>query len=156
MEDVILKLKQVSGEYRSAVEKLAEAGEQFNFWYFYLMPVNKSVVCDICGLEVKSGHLLIEIFDIDLGELVNSGLEGMFMDMTVCSICLSDVRVFQRDFDKRDFWEDWDSTAGVDIVCLRCGWRGFVYASWDSYGGLEVIEEWVSNKEYEHGRVCDY
>jgi hypothetical protein len=153
--DLIVKLKEVRQEYRRAYEELAEAGEGLNYWYFYLMPVDKSV-CDICESEVGRGHFLIEIFDIDLGELVNNGLEGMFMDIVVCDFCLEKVRIYQRDFLRRDFWEEWKSTAGVDIVCLWCGWRGFVYASWDSYGGLEVVEEWVGSKESEHRRACDY
>jgi len=151
-----MELKEVNKGYRRAYRELAEAGELLKYWYYYVSPVYKDIICDLCGQESK-GHHLIEITGLNLEEFDDwLDLAGYFVDKFVCSFCLEKVRIYQRDFEGRKFWEDWDSGEGVEIVCLYCGWRGFVYASWNSLGGEEVVESWVSNKESEHRRVCDY
>jgi hypothetical protein len=150
-------LKWVNKEYQEAIKKLSENDELLKEWYFYFEPIFKEFICDICGNQNSYGHFLIEIFEVDLVELLETnGFEGMFMDKQVCNYCLGKVRLFQRDFAKKNFWEDWDSENGVEIICLKCGWYGFVNAKWDSFGGELVISEWVCKEESYHLGVCDY
>jgi hypothetical protein len=99
----------ISEEYREAVGRLKGQGEDLGRWYFYYFPFFRRSRCFRCGSIVFYGHILLDMSDFE---------NAVHYD--VCSFCLRDLFIYQRDFDKRVFWEDWGDN-GVEMVCLRCG-----------------------------------
>jgi len=155
MKKELLKLEEKLGPiYMRAKESIAELPllKQRRVWYIYVAFIGvDNPPCDFCKKEEQK-HVIMEVGKRDWEGL--SEFEKREKLFIVCDTCLTKKWIVQRDLWGNTFWESWDPQEGVLIVCLNCGWNGFVSASWDTMGGEEVVEEWVSREEKHHN--CDF
>jgi RNase P subunit RPR2 len=148
---------------REKLLKIAEEIEEkygsegfLKYWYYIDRPVANGI-CEKCGterelwsaVEIRSPETYSEWFETDEQVMEDPDSWHVF-----CANCISQIRTVQRDLGGQKFVEDWDSEEGVVILCLNCGWNHFISASWNSWGGREVVEEWVSREERQHD--CDF
>ena len=152
IEELIAELSPVYKKAKESVAKLP-IRKQLHDWYIYAEPAKPDELpCDLCG-QGKREHLVVEVCDWNFEEL--NWMDFMQISSAICSSCLGKIWLVQRDIWENRFFEYWDSEVGVYIVCLHCGKKDFVYASWNSWGGREVVEEWVARKEREHTNICE-
>jgi hypothetical protein len=152
----LLNLEEKLGPvYKRAKESIAELPliKQRRVWYIYVAFIGiDNPPCDFCKQE-EQRHVIMEVGGKELSSFdILDIRERIFI---VCDNCLSKKWIVQRDIWGNRFFENWDSEVGVEIVCLHCGKKDFVYASWNSWGGREVVEEWVARKEREHTNICE-